>query len=265
LFKIHFLAGLPRSGSTLLAAILRQNPAFHAAMSSSLAEVFLSALRTMSMSETSLFLSDAQRARILAAIVEAYYCDAADRTVIDTGRIWPSYISSLALLFPGSRIICCVRNPAWVVDSVERLVQRNSLLVSRMFGPEVNNVYARAEALVKSGFLGVALHALRQAWFGEHAGMLIAVQYDSLVANPGSVIGKLYDLLGEEDFSHDFRRVEYDEPEFDARLNMPGLHRVAGPVEVRERSTILPPELFGQFDGCFWNEHGQNPRGVMVL
>jgi sulfotransferase len=26
---IHFISGLPRSGSTLLAAILRQNPRFH--------------------------------------------------------------------------------------------------------------------------------------------------------------------------------------------------------------------------------------------
>ena len=27
--KLHFIAGLPRSGSTLLAGILRQNPRFH--------------------------------------------------------------------------------------------------------------------------------------------------------------------------------------------------------------------------------------------
>jgi sulfotransferase len=30
--KMHFISGLPRSGSTLLAGILRQNPQFHAAM-----------------------------------------------------------------------------------------------------------------------------------------------------------------------------------------------------------------------------------------
>ncbi|WP_442939260.1 sulfotransferase [Nostoc sp.] len=32
--KIHFISGLPRSGSTLLGALLRQNPRFHASMSS---------------------------------------------------------------------------------------------------------------------------------------------------------------------------------------------------------------------------------------
>lgn len=265
MFKIHFLAGLPRSGSTLLAAILRQNPAFHAAMSSSLSDVFVQVLRTMSLSETAMFISDSQREKILKAIVHAYYGEIDKRTVFDTGRIWPSHVSSLAHLFPDSRIICCVRNLAWVVDSVERLVQRNAFQMSKMFGPEANNVYSRSEALMKSGFLGASMNSLRQAWFGENARMLIAVQYDSLVANPESVIGRLYDLLGEKKFSHNFRSVEYEEPEFDARLNMPGLHTVKGPVEPRKRNTILPPDVFGQFDGCFWNAPGENPHGVVVL
>jgi sulfotransferase len=37
---IHFISGLPRSGSTLLAAILRQNR-FHAGMSSPVASLFM--------------------------------------------------------------------------------------------------------------------------------------------------------------------------------------------------------------------------------
>ncbi|MBD9680249.1 sulfotransferase, partial [Pseudomonas sp. PDM18] len=32
--NFHFISGLPRSGSTLLSAILLQNPRFHAGMSS---------------------------------------------------------------------------------------------------------------------------------------------------------------------------------------------------------------------------------------
>jgi sulfotransferase len=38
---IHFISGLPRSGSTLLAAILRQNPCFHAGMTSPVASLFM--------------------------------------------------------------------------------------------------------------------------------------------------------------------------------------------------------------------------------
>ncbi len=36
----HFISGLPRSGSTLMGALLRQNPRFHAGMSSPVASLF---------------------------------------------------------------------------------------------------------------------------------------------------------------------------------------------------------------------------------
>ena len=44
---LHFISGLPRSGSTLLAAILRQNTRFHAAMTSPVGHVFNAALTAM--------------------------------------------------------------------------------------------------------------------------------------------------------------------------------------------------------------------------
>ncbi|MEM5734156.1 sulfotransferase, partial [Shewanella algae] len=39
--RFHFISGLPRSGSTLLSAILRQNPRFSAGMSSPVAMLAL--------------------------------------------------------------------------------------------------------------------------------------------------------------------------------------------------------------------------------
>ena len=45
---IHFISGLPRSGSTLLAALLRQNPRFEAGMSGPLAGLFGALLSEMS-------------------------------------------------------------------------------------------------------------------------------------------------------------------------------------------------------------------------
>jgi sulfotransferase len=264
--RIHFISGLPRSGSTLLAAILRQNPAFHAAMSGALAELFVSVLRTMSVSENALFISDAQRERVLHAIAESFYADLSDRKLIfDTNRSWCGMLPALAQIFPDSRVVCCVRNPAWILDSVEQLVQRNALLASRMFNAEIGNVYGRVEVMMKNGLVGPALSNLRQAWFGKHADRLVAIRYDSLVAHPAEIINKLYDVLGEDRFTHDFDHVEYDEPEFDDRIGMPGLHRVAARVEPRKRETILPPDLFSQHDRDFWDMPGQNPRRVIVL
>jgi len=264
--KIHFIAGLPRSGSSLLAAILRQNPCFHAAMSTPVADLFRTLLNALSAHEGALFISAAQREALLRGLLESYYADmTATKVIFDTNRTWCSMLPAISQLFPAARVICLVRNPAWILDSVERAVQRNPLVAPKMFGNELTNVYNRTESMIKSHFLGPSLSALRQAWYSEHARRLIAIRYDSLTENPAGVADALYDALGEERFAHDFEHLDYDEPEFDARLGMPGFHKVGARVKAEKRETILPPDIFNQHNQNFWELLGQNPRGVMVL
>jgi sulfotransferase len=119
--------------------------------------------------------------------------------------------------------------------------------------------------MTKTHLLGPSLNCLRQAWFGEYADRLIAIRYDSLVSRPAEVIRELYRLLDENPVDHDFANVQHEEVAFDALIGMPGMHTVSGTVELRPRTTILPPELFAQNDRCFWEMPGQNPRGVTIL
>lgn len=229
--------------------------------------MFAAQIRTMSHLEATEFVSNEQRKRILLSLIEAYYADLTDKAVIfDTNRQWCAFLPAIAELLPNARVICCVRSPAWIVDSVEKLVQGNALLAPRMFkGEEIGNVYTRFDSLMKSGILGTPMKNLRQAWFGNQATKLLAVRYDSLVASPEAIISKLYENLELEPFKHDFENVEYEESEFDVRLNMPGLHKVSGRVAPRPRATILPVELFKQNNIEFWNQPEGNPRGVTVL
>jgi sulfotransferase len=234
-------------------------------MSGPVGEIYRNALTTMSTAETAMFVTDEQRERTLRGIVEAYYADMPEgRIVFDTYRGWTGLLPSIARIFPDARVICCVRNPAWIMDSVERLVQTNSLRIPKMFPPDSHSLATRVEHM-KTNFVGGPLNGLRQAWFGEHAGRLIAVRYDSLAKRPAEMINRLYGELLIPAFAHDFENVEYDEPDFDEKLNMPGLHRVKRRVEARERETILPPDVFRQHDSEFWEMPGQNPRGVFVL
>jgi len=86
--KIHFISGLPRSGSTLLAAILRQNPRFHAAMTSPVGGLADRMLEAMSEdNEFSVFISDARKRSLILSIFSAYYHPQADKEVLfDTNR-----------------------------------------------------------------------------------------------------------------------------------------------------------------------------------
>jgi sulfotransferase len=63
--QLHFISGLPRSGSTLLAGILRHPPQFHAAMSSPVAPMMNGALEQMGAGgEFSSFFDQDKRKRI---------------------------------------------------------------------------------------------------------------------------------------------------------------------------------------------------------
>src|SRR5438874_8813939 len=64
--KFHFISGLPRSGSTLLAAILNQNPRFRAGMTSPLADIMgVVIAEASSKNDFSFDVSDDQRVAML--------------------------------------------------------------------------------------------------------------------------------------------------------------------------------------------------------
>lgn len=256
--QFHFISGLPRSGSTLLAAILRQNPAVHASMSSPVGGYFSSLQKAMSGSnEASIFSSNEKRARHLRALFDVEYGFAPDEIVFDTNRVWPSKLPVLTRLFPDAKFIACVRRPAWVVDSIERLVRANPFDLSGIFGFESGGtVFSRAHGLMSTnGLVGFAIDALREGYYSPLAsGRLMLVEYEALAKNPKATVDGLYAWLGLPRFEHDFANVEQipGAAQFDQNLKTPGLHYVWPKVEWRERASVLPPDLFKSLPAPFW-------------
>jgi sulfotransferase len=268
---IHFISGLPRSGSTLLAAILRQNPRIHAGMMSPLGALFGALLREMSQAnEAAVFIDNDQRAAVLRALFDAYYHRIHPaKLVIDTNRVWCARLPALAALFPDAKVIACVRDVPWIMDSIERLVRRNRFEPSGLFKFDAaGTVYSRMETLGGgTGMVGFAWNALREACFGEHADRLLLLTYETLTAAPAQALAAVYDFIGEAPYPHDFAQVSYDEARaFDARLGTPGLHDVAPVVRPQARRTVLPPDLFARFEAdTFWRDPARVPAGLRVV
>ncbi|HEV2677090.1 MAG TPA: sulfotransferase [Aliidongia sp.] len=267
---IHFISGLPRSGSTLLAGILRQNPRFHAMMTSPLGSIYMAMQVAVSRkNEAAVFIDEAQKRALLSGVFPNYYGGIhREKVVFDTNRLWCTKLPALADHFPNAKIICCVRNISWIMDSIERLVRRNILDLSAIFGFDPGGtVYTRVNRLaVSDGMVGYALDALREAFFGEQADRLILVEYAALTRRPAETMARVYDFIGEAQFDHDFDHVEYSADEFDAPLGSPGLHTVRRKVEFIERPTILPPELFRRFEAdAFWTNPESNIHNVAVV
>ena len=266
---IHFISGLPRSGSTLLAALLRQNPAVHAGITSPVSAMVGALLPEMSAgSEGSVFFDAAQRAAVLRGVFENYYHAVhPTRTVFDTSRGWTARLDLLGRLFPDTRVICCVRPLPWIIDSVERLIRRNPFELSKIFGFEPGGtVYSRAEGLMSpAGMIGFALNAMKQGMHGEGAHRMLLLPYDTLVGRPAEAMAAVYDFTGLPRFEHDFNQVSLEVGEFDARLGTPGLHEVRREVRLSERPTILPPDLWERFErGSIWRMPEFNTARVAV-
>ena len=257
--KYHFISGLPRSGSTLTSALLRQNPRFHAGMSSPIAGLFEGIVSQVSAgSELSTMVSQEQRKRLLRGLFESYYGEYEQEVIFDTNRAWTAKLSALMTVFPEAKVICLVRDVAWIMDSMERQFRNNPFEYTRLFNNpgERSTVYTRVEAMAGANRLvGFPWHALREGCYSEFADRLVIVDYDLITHRPREVFKLLYEFLGEEWYEHDFGDVDYDAPEFDAQLGMDGLHRVHKTVEPRPRETILPPDLFQRYNNmAFWRD-----------
>jgi sulfotransferase len=268
--RLHFIAGLPRSGSTLLAAILRQNPDFHAAMTGPVGAMYMALEGAMSRrNESAVFITDAQRQAVLKGLFTSYYSEVDPKvTVFDTNRAWCTKLPALSRLFPSSRVLCCVRSISWIMDSFERLIRRNAFELSGMLGFNPGTtVYTRVNRIAgNDGLVGYALDALREAFFGEEAERLILIEYQALAKAPEATMRELYGLLKMEYFAHDFNNMVYDAVEFDSPLGTKGLHTVRRKVEWIERDTVLPPDLFARFQhDMFWRDPGNNYRNVRII
>jgi len=269
--KFHLISGLPRSGSTLLSAILRQNPEFHADITSPVCHLFnVSQLSLSAKTEYYPIITEGFRKALLRSVFETYYEEIAPEksVVFDTNRTWTARLSALTGLFPGIRVICCVRNIPMILNSIEQIVQRNAFDTSRMFDFDPStNIYGRVESLMGlKGLVGVALNSLKQAFYGEQSGKIMIVRYESLIRNPGEVIGRIYEFIEEPIYTHDYDNVAFNSDKFDFYLGTPGLHRVRPKVSVESRKMVIPTDLVNRFSNLeFWLDQAENRNGVVVV
>lgn len=255
----HFITGLPRSGSTLLASILRQNPKFDASIMSPVGHVVTTALGALGPdNEAGRYLSDEQRTMMLRGLFNGYYYGVHPQVdiIFDNNRRWTANINALARLYPDCKLLCCVRSPQAIVDSFERLFQKNPLHMSLIYGGKSNTTaYERVAELMKpTAVLGYSLNALRTAFFGPENARILMVEYDDLCRFPDAVIRDIYAALGVEQFVHNFNNIEAipGAAEFDQELGTPGLHDLKPAVVYEGRQTILPPDIFAALPSPFW-------------
>lgn len=252
--KNHFIAGLPRSGTTLLSTILKQNPNFAASISGPLARFVRAIVQESSAQGGYRFECPPEKCKtLIRGLFENYYSDTTATVNFNTNRGWPLLLPTVKDLYPKSKMILCVRDVEWILDSFEMLQRKNPYINSSMFSAdEATNVYSRCETLLNpSRTLGFAYAAVKQAITSEHKSSIMIVEYDKLAKNPESIMQALYAFINEPYFQHDFSNVEASYDEFDNDVQLPGLHTTRKVVNFIPRDTVIPPDILNMVQSNF--------------
>lgn len=254
--KYHFITGLPRSGSTLLSAILKQNPRFHASITDPLATMTKGVIETSQSGPGIKYeVPISRRMNTVKAMFDGFYQEIEKEVIFNTNRAWTLLTPQLDVIFPSSRLIVCVRDIKWVLDSFESMHRKNPMSTNTVTGGLEGTVYSRMDALMTNeGIVGFPYIGIKQAITGSEKHKLMLIEYDQLCKNPKLIIKSLYAFINEPYFEHDFNNVEASWDKYDSEIGI-SLHKVRKTIEYKERKTILPPDLIMKYSNMeVWRE-----------
>lgn len=228
--QYFFMAGLPRSGSTLLSSILNQNPDIHSGPSSPVVPTMLALENSMANDELfRAYPKVPQAAKIISSVLDNYYGDVEKRVIIDKNRSWVNrlhYIPGYFGIEP--KVLCPVRNIDEILTSFITMQRRTPITAEGKinFIDEMlvkNNVLLtddnRCEFLASpNGILGQSYFGIQQALMEGKQKSLHFIEYDDLMNNPEETMRKIYEFLGLEYFQHDFSKIENKHKENDAEV-----------------------------------------------
>jgi len=264
--KYHLIAGLPRSGSTLLSAILNQNPKFHASVTSPLQHYVDDVIRgTYYDFGYKALINDEKMKKIIEGLFNSYHYDIDKEICFNTGRTWVTLFNQISHIFPNTKIICTVRDVVEVVNSFELLYLKNPLNVSTIYGPyrddkgghspsfHHQNVYTRTIHI--SNLIESCLMGLRELYFGPNKKSMFLIEYNDLCKSPSETMNKLYDFLEQPKFDHNFNQIESNFDEYDIALNANNMHKVRQKIELNKKDLILPDDIIARFRNKeFWRK-----------
>lgn len=249
---IHFISGLPRSGTRLIADILRQNPQVHSQNFSALSSIFNLVTVNWEKFDPQAQRNLSSKVGVLKNMLWGYFHHIDRPVVIDNNLQWISLIPVLeAVLQREVKIVTCVRNPAEILTSYERarranpvsqnsvdiMLRENSSIAARAFhyaGPE--------------GVLGTTHRNIKDAVIMGYLDRMLFIDFNRFCNSPKSQTRRIYDFLKMDYHDHDFENIQQEHPQTQELSVGPISKATVNCVE------FLGLDLYEQYNReIFWN------------
>lgn len=215
-----FLAGLPRSGSTLLSAILSQNPDIHAEGNSAVCQLMWDlqqSCRTGAREQLEANYRQDTQGDLLRAIPAVYYKNVTASHIVDKCRSWtlPANMDMIRRYITDDPKVIVLTRP---VDEV--LTSFARLRVASGRSGDISDLMEPGSEPVMRSHAGV----INAQMSGDPAFLLI--EYADLCADPEQVLRTIYAHCGWQRFEHDFDNVINTHPENDEVYGLVGMHDI---------------------------------------
>jgi sulfotransferase len=231
--KFIGLAGLPRSGSTLLSSILSQNPDIHAEGNSAVCQLMWDVQQSCKEKCDEQLTASNRLGTIkdlVASIPNTYYKNVTAPIIFDKCRSWtmPDNLAMLYKYFDHSpKVIVLERSIVEIIKSMVYLWRQNNLQV------DPKDLLAEG-----TDYLMRSLYGLKWAK-QNNKGEFLFIQYDDLVNNTSNVLNRVYEFCELESFKHDFDNIVNKHPENDEVYGLLGQHDIRPTIAKRDLDVTL--------------------------
>lgn len=260
-----FDAGLPRSGSTLLSAILNQNPKIYASPLSPVFELMYTIQECFQTSEqVKAYPKPECNFKIISSIPENYYSDTNKPFIIDKSRAWPGHVDLIQKYITSNpKIICTVRNPLNILASFINLIHKNSHQISFIDRSLIKAGILltddnRCDYLMSSsGIVFKSINEIAKLFYQQNQSYIHFIPYEELIENPEKEIQKIYNFLDLEQYKHDFNNINNIFRENDHEVyGLSSMHEIKSIISKNDLNykMILSDYIINKYSNLdFWN------------
>jgi len=205
--QLFFLVAMPRSGNTLFASIMNQNPEVAATANSITLEIMKDLFLLKQTDVFQNFPDHKSLDNVLDVVYDIYYKDWPQRIIIDRGPVMTK--GNFALMQKHFKrpfkCIVLLRNLMDVLASYMQWYTENPDAFPNRFN--LKNDEKKLEMVMnKKGAVVMDLEAIKNAH--NYSNICHFVKYDDLVAQPEKEFRKIYQFLGEPYFNHRFNNLD---------------------------------------------------------
>lgn len=251
----HFLAGLHRSGNTVLSAILNQHPEIYVSPISTLIEHMWVCHNTVQNFETTkVNVLDRQRSiNMISKMTETYYNDIDKPIVFDRSKSWtnPPNIEMIKTYITEKPKIVFTTRPILECMASFIAIDKNAIVRSMnnsdfIENPDLKENENLADFLLSeySNFNLTRGWAMQSLDNPDNAGTIHVVKYEDLLNTPQETMSKVYDFLEIEQFKHNFKNIrkleEYDDAAAGLAKDLHKVRRTLGKGDVRIEEYLTP-------------------------